>query len=102
MCTIELKKEILSVSGRIATPLMPDLIDGCEQFYQFILSVIDNNKSEVIPVIISEKLIDPKKNHIGEKVTVKGSYTSFYIDGKLPSIDSFSVRYLFPDEIRWD
>lgn len=68
----------VKVSGKVATGFTLDHEYENEKFYRFYLhSKRTSGSIDVIPVIVSEKLIDINKNHIGVWMDVYGQFRSF-------------------------
>lgn len=88
----------VSIIGRIETGFMLDHDCYHEKFYQFLLSVKrDSGTDDVLPVIVSEKLLDVTKDKIGEYVHIDGEFRSFNNHDDKGKIHLF--LYVFPLQI---
>lgn len=69
----------VSISGVIESDFMLDHEYTNEKFYQFLLSVkrSSSGATDIIPVIVSERLIDVSKNMVGQYVFIEGEFRSF-------------------------
>lgn len=87
----------VTVNGLIETNFMLDHDYYGERFYQFLISVKrTSGTKDVIPVIVSERLIDVTKNMTGQYVTIIGEFRSFnYHDGDKIRV----LLFIFPLKI---
>lgn len=68
----------VKVSGKVATAFTLDHEYNNEKFYRFYLhSKRTSGSLDVIPVIVSEKLIDINKDYVNEWMDVYGQFRSF-------------------------
>lgn len=87
----------VTVKGRIETNFMLDHDYYYERFYQLLLAIKRSSGAvDVIPVIVSERLIDVSKDLTGHYVSIVGEFRSFNYHG-----DSKNklLLYIFPLKI---
>ena len=87
----------VTISGNIQSDFSLDHSFYCERFYKFYVSVYrTSGRADIIPVIVSERLIDVGKAMIGRAVMVTGAFRSY----NMPTPDKVRVMlFVFADEI---
>lgn len=84
-----------TISGTIETPFMLDHEYYKENYYMFILAVKRTSGiDDLIPVLVSDRLFDVKKDLTGKSVNIVGEFRSFnnhHINGK-----TSLQLYIFP------
>lgn len=87
----------IEIAGVIETGFMWDHDSGDECFYQFLLRIRRKNRdSDIIPVIISDKLIDVSTDMTGRSIFIDGELRSFIHRDRNGSIRLF--LYAFPQK----
>ena len=91
-----MKNDVL-IKGRVATKLKLDYEFENEKFYRFYLhSTRTGGTIDIIPVIVSEKLIDPAADYTNKWMCISGQYRSFYShDGEKTKL----LLYIFVNRI---
>ena len=68
----------VTVIGQVVSPFQYDHEMHHEKFYTLMLSVARaSGQEDVLPVTISERLLDPTKDYQGSHMTIKGEFRSF-------------------------
>lgn len=87
------------ITGMIVTNFYLNHEKNGEKFYQFYLSVAESDDAEdVIPIIVSDEMIDVREDALGKKVTIIGEYRSI-IKREYGNGISHLYPYVFPSKI---
>lgn len=92
-----MKNNTVTITGVISGPFQPCKIFNDNKHYQTTVTVARLDAVDVLPVIISKNIINPKTDYSGGRVRIRGSFRSYtHKDAAGRSCVAF---YIFPADI---